>query len=242
MNHADIRTLWFDNNAGCKGVCEHSRTWSAYGLDIAGQCQDGECLDSVLLDQLKQAMAETEQDTVIVLHQNGSHGPAYYRRYPEAFRRFTPDCRSDEFGDCSREEIVNSYDNTIYYTDFFLSQVIELLDGYAAQFDTALLYVSDHGESLGEYGLYLHGTPYFVAPDVQTRVPMLLWLSSAYRRDFRLDSTCLRNHRDEPLSHDNLFHSMLGLLDISTTVYDASLDVFSGCHSKAALANRDQPS
>lgn len=230
LQHAGIRTLWFDNNAGCKGACEHTPTWTAYGLNIDGQCVDGECLDSVLVDQLQQALAATAEDTVIVLHQNGSHGPAYYRRYPEAFRQFTPDCRSDEFADCSREEIVNSYDNTIYYTDFFLSQVIALLDRYATQFDTALLYVSDHGESLGEYGLYLHGTPYFVAPDVQTRVPMLLWLSPAYQNDFHLKQTCLQGLRDTPLSHDNLFHSMLGLLDIATTTRDARLDVFANCH------------
>jgi lipid A ethanolaminephosphotransferase len=229
LNHAGIKTVWLDNNAGCKGVCNHAPTWTAAGLDIEGLCADGECFDAVLLDAMEKAIAGSTEDTVIVLHQNGSHGPAYYRRYPDEFRAFTPDCRSDDFGDCTRAEIVNSYDNTIYYTDWFLAQVIERLQGHAAQFDTAMLYVSDHGESLGEYGLYLHGTPYFVAPGAQTHVPMLLWTSTAYARDFHLDTACLRGRQAEPLSHDNLFHSMLGLLDIETASHDQELDLFARC-------------
>jgi lipid A ethanolaminephosphotransferase len=229
LNHAGIRTVWLDNNAGCKGVCDHSPTWTTAGLDIEGLCADGECFDAVLLDEMEEAIAGSTGDTVIVLHQNGSHGPAYYRRYPDEFRAFTPDCRFDDFGDCTRAEIVNSYDNTIYYTDWFLAQVIARLEAHTAQFDTAMLYVSDHGESLGEYGLYLHGTPYFVAPGAQTHVPMLLWTSTAYARDFHLDTACLRGRQAEPLSHDNLFHSMLGLLNVETASHDKELDLFARC-------------
>jgi lipid A ethanolaminephosphotransferase len=231
LNHAGIRTVWLDNNAGCKGVCDHAPTWTAAGLDIDGLCEDGECFDAVLLDEMEKAIAGSTDDTVIVLHQNGSHGPAYYRRYPDEFRVFTPDCRSDDFGDCTRAEIVNSYDNTILYTDYFLAQAIDRLEGHSAEFDTSLLYVSDHGESLGEYGLYLHGTPYFMAPAAQTRVPMLLWMSPAYRQDFHVSASCLREHSGEPRSHDNLFHSMLGLLDVETASHDKELDLFAGCSS-----------
>lgn len=159
-------------------------------------------LPRLLLDEMEKAIVVSTDDTVIVLHQNGSHGPAYYRRYPEEFRVFTPDCRSDDFGDCTREEIVNSYDNTIHYTDWFLAQVIDRLKGHQAQLDTAMLYVSDHGESLGEYGLYLHG------------------------------------RQAEPLSHDNLFHSVLGLLDVTTAARDAQLDLFDGCGDVSAAAGR----
>jgi lipid A ethanolaminephosphotransferase len=238
LNHAGLRTVWLDNNSGCKGVCDHSPTWTAAGLDIDGLCAEGECFDAVLLDQLEKSIAAAEQDTVIVLHQNGSHGPAYFRRYPEEFRVFTPDCRSDDFGDCTREQIVNSYDNSILYTDYFLAQVIERLGRHSAQFDTAMLYVSDHGESLGEYGLYLHGTPYFMAPEAQTRVPMLLWLSPAFRQEFHVSESCLQSHRAQPLSHDNLFHSVLGLLDIATIARNARLDVLNGCEGprESALA------
>jgi lipid A ethanolaminephosphotransferase len=229
LNHAGIQTLWLDNNTGCKGVCDHSPTWTAAGLNIEGLCEDGECFDTVLLDELERTIQAADQGTVIVLHQNGSHGPAYYRRYPKEFRVFTPDCQSDDFGDCTREEIVNSYDNTILYTDYFLAQVIDRLGRHSAEFDTAMLYVSDHGESLGEYGLYLHGTPYFVAPEAQTRVPMLLWLSPAYRQDFHVSENCLQSHSGQPLSHDNLFHSMLGLLDVNTAARDQGLNLFAGC-------------
>lgn len=237
LNHAGLRTVWLDNNSGCKGVCDHSPTWTAAGLDIDGLCDNGECFDAVLLDRLHEAIESAEQDTVIVLHQNGSHGPAYYRRYPEDFRRFTPDCRSDDFADCSREEIINSYDNTIFYTDYFLSQIIDRLDSHSAALDTALLYVSDHGESLGEYGLYLHGTPYFLAPDGQIHVPMLLWMSAPYQRDFAVDRSCLQHRRNDGLSHDNLFHSVLGMLDIGTEEYDEALDVFRGCTGGGPLPN-----
>jgi lipid A ethanolaminephosphotransferase len=236
LNHAGIPTVWLDNNSGCKGVCDHSPTWTAAGLDVAGLCEDGECYDSILLVQLERAIAGAQQDTVIVLHQNGSHGPAYYRRYPDEFRRFTPDCRSDDFADCTREEIVNSYDNTIYYTDYFLSRVIDLLDSRSKEIDTALVYVSDHGESLGEYGLYLHGTPYFLAPEGQTRVPMMLWMSAPFRQDFSLDRSCLLARQDDDLSHDNLFHSMLGLLDIGTSERNPELDLFAGCGGREAAA------
>ena len=229
LSHAGIKSVWLDNNAGCKGVCDHSPTWTTAGLNIDGLCEDGECFDGVLLDEMETVIAGSVGDTVIVLHQNGSHGPAYYRRYPEEFRAFTPDCRSDDFGDCTREEIVNSYDNTILYTDYFLAQVIAMLKGYAGAFDTSLLYVSDHGESLGEYGLYLHGTPYFMAPEAQTHVPMLLWTSNAYARDFHLDTACLQSRQSEPLSHDNLFHSMVGLLGVETAAHDKELDLFAGC-------------
>lgn len=237
LNHAGIRTVWLDNNSGCKGVCEHSTTWTAAGLDMDGVCEDGECYDSVLLDQLQQAIDDADQDTVIVLHQNGSHGPAYYRRYPEEFERFTPACQSDDFADCTREEIINSYDNTIYYTDYFLSQVIDLLDNRSAEIDTALLYVSDHGESLGEYGLYLHGTPYFLAPEAQTHVPMMPWLSAPYQLDFGMNRSCLEERRVADLSHDNVFHSILGLMDIGTADHDPALDIFSGCTGARAMAN-----
>lgn len=229
LNHAGIRTVWLDNNAGCKGVCDRTPTWSSSAPDVAAGCEDGECYDDVLLGQFAAALNETSEDTVMVLHMNGSHGPAYYRRYPEAFRRFLPDCQSDELSNCTRDEIVNSYDNTIYYTDYFIAQVIDRLERASARFDTSLLYVSDHGESLGEYGLYLHGTPYFLAPEVQTHVPMLLWLSDDYQHDFGLGRSCLAGRSKRVLSHDNLFHSVLGMLDIDTTARDANLDLFEGC-------------
>ncbi len=239
LNYAGIRTLWLDNNSGCKGVCVNTPTWASSAADTSDWCVDDKCFDMVLLDELKKSIDEIQEDTVIVLHPKGSHGPSYYRRYPEEFRVFQPECLSDDLSDCTREEIVNSYDNTIFYTDFFLSQLIELLDGYSGSLDTAMLYVSDHGESLGEFGLYLHGAPYFIAPDTQTHVPMVLWMSSGYQQDFQINRTCLENRSAEHLSHDHLFHSMLGIMNIDTTVYNSELDLFSGCASPSTLARDD---
>jgi lipid A ethanolaminephosphotransferase len=244
LNHAGIRTVWLDNNSGCKGVCKNSPTWRTEDLDIGNGCKEGECFDEVLLPVLEQAVLDSDRDTVIVLHQNGSHGPAYYRRYPDAFSRFTPDCRSDDFADCTQEQIVNSYDNTIYYTDDFLSRIIDMLGHHDEQLDTALMYVSDHGESLGEYGLYLHGTPFFLAPEGQKHVPMLLWMSPHYQQDFQYDRDCLKGRHDAVLSHDNLFHSVLGLLDIGTAEHRPELDIFDGCSGqrKTAVAAQLPPS
>ena len=228
LKHAGLRTVWLDNNSGCKGACRSAQVWSPAGLDIDGVCENGECLDAVLLGRLEKELATAQDSTVIVVHMNGSHGPSYYRRYPDEFRVFTPDCRSDELSECTQDEIRNSYDNSIRYTDWFLAEVIDRLEG-ASTLDTALLYVSDHGESLGEFGLYLHGTPYFVAPEQQIQVPMFLWLSSAFEQAFGIDRRCLQQRVAEPLSHDNLFHSVLGMLDIETRTRREDLDLFDGC-------------
>jgi lipid A ethanolaminephosphotransferase len=160
----------------------------------------------------------------------GSHGPAYYKRYPANFERFQPACKESQFSRCERSEIINSYDNTIVYTDYVLSQVIELLQSNDVRgLPSAMIYMSDHGESLGESNVYLHGLPYAFAPDVQKHVPMLLWLSAKMQAEFHIDTGCLERRRHEPVSHDNFFHSVLGLLDVETKVYTRDLDIFAGC-------------
>ena len=147
----------------------------------------------------------------------GNHGPAYYKRYPEAFRKFRPECETNQLEDCSVEEINNAYDNAILYTDYFLKKVIDLLKENNQDFKTSMLYASDHGESLGENGLYLHGMPYFIAPKEQTHVPAILWMGEG------VDG--LRAKRDEKFSHDNLFHTVLGLIGVQTAVYKPELDI-----------------
>ncbi|HLQ18167.1 MAG TPA: sulfatase-like hydrolase/transferase, partial [Tabrizicola sp.] len=165
---------------------------------------------------------------LLVLHQLGSHGPSYFRRYPAAFARFKPACEKDDLQQCSREEIVNAYDNTIAYTDWFLAQVIDLLDA-SDRVIPAMYYVSDHGESLGEGGLYLHGTPYFMAPEYQTRVPMVLWMSGRFRDSLALDQDCLKAAAEAPVSHDNMFSTVLGMVDVTTTARDQALDLAGAC-------------
>lgn len=225
--------LWRDNNSGCKGVCDRVKQENVAHLNLPELCNDKECFDEVLLKQLDQIVSANNQDLFIVLHQKGSHGPAYYQRVPKAFEKFTPVCQTSELQDCSQQEITNAYDNTILYTDDVLDKVIGFLKAQSDQTNTAMIYVSDHGESLGEKNMYLHGAPYFMAPDEQTHVPMLIWLSDSFVSDYQIDRSCVVAKTDDTLSHDNLFHSVLGMLNIlSPENYQRDLDMFDSCKNK----------
>jgi lipid A ethanolaminephosphotransferase len=227
LEHAGVHTLWRDNQSGCKGVCAGLAVESMHGGTAAG-CGAHECYDEVLLDGLDAAIDNWPGDQVIVLHQVGSHGPAYHRRAPERLRRFMPTCDTDDLGHCSRDQVVNSYDNAVLATDDLLADAITLLANRDDR-DSALLYISDHGESLGENGLYLHGLPYAIAPDTQKKVPMVAWLSPGMTAARHADRGCLQRRARAPASHDDLFHSVLGLLDVRTALYDRGHDVFSEC-------------
>jgi len=161
----------------------------------------------------------------------GSHGPAYWKRYPPAFGKWGPVCDTPDLSKCSTEAIVAAYDNTILYTDHVLGSTIDLLRKIAVEerIDTAFMYFSDHGESLGEKNMYLHGAPYFMAPAEQTRVPMMLWMSDGFQSRFGIDARCVAARSDAPLSHDNVFHSVLGMLDVSTAIYNPGADIFHAC-------------
>ena len=237
VQRSGMAVLWLDNQAGCKGLCQRVPTARAIdaapGRSAPGAqlCQDGECLDEALLVGLDARLAalpaeRRERGVLLVLHQMGSHGPAYYKRSPANRKPFEPECRTNVLQQCDRASLVNAYDNSIAYTDHVLAQTVQWLQGQAPQFDTTMIYVSDHGESLGENNLYLHGLPYAVAPREQTHVPMLVWAAPP------LVSACLREKRDVPLTHDNLFHSVLGLLAISASEYQPGLDVFSACRTR----------
>jgi lipid A ethanolaminephosphotransferase len=228
---AGIQVEWRDNDSGCKGVCARVQTINYADQADARHCAGGHCYDSVMLEDLPERLRAITADTVIVLHQIGSHGPAYSKRYPADLAIFRPACSSNELQTCSHAEIVNAYDNTIAATDAFLAKAIEVLQKHSDRLDGAMLYVSDHGESLGEQGLYLHGMPYAFAPRVQTEVPFMVWTSAGFRRDQGVDVECLRAQRNEPLSHDNLYHTVLGAMNTRNAVYDASLDVFAQCRS-----------
>ncbi len=240
LSRAGLHVLWRDNQSGCKGACDRVSFENVSNLKDPRLCADGECHDEILLKDLQGYIDRLDRDTVLVLHQMGSHGPAYFKRYPKEYERFTPVCESNALNDCSRESITNGYDNTLAYTDHVLASLIDLLRSNQDKLDTAMLYLSDHGESLGEYNLFLHGTPYVMAPKQQTHVAMLAWFSDSYQQAFALDSDCLQRERANSFSHDNLFHSMLGLLEVQTNVYDRKLDMFAPCRTpprSQALAN-----
>ncbi|QYM73220.1 phosphoethanolamine--lipid A transferase [Pseudochrobactrum sp. Wa41.01b-1] len=231
LKHAGVHVEWWDNNTGHKSVADRVTSEALSTSDNPKYCKNGECLDGIFLDKLDTWMSGITQDTVLVMHQLGSHGPAYYLRYPDEYRRFTPDCQSAEFSKCSREEILNAYDNSIAYTDHIISSVIDRLRDKQDKLDTSLIYMSDHGESVGEFGLYLHGAPYFVAPSQQTHVPYVLWLGKDAKATIRQD--CLAKEATEPQSHDKLFHTVLGLMQVKTQVYSPALDTLSSCRMNA---------
>ncbi len=229
LTHAGIDVLWRDNNSGCKGVCERVATEKMSPLQVEELCSKEECYDEILLSHLEQHLENLTSDGLIVLHQKGSHGPAYYLRHPPGFTNFSPECATGELEECSQAEIANAYDNTILYTDYFLGRVIAFLKKNEERFNTAMVYVSDHGQSLGENNLYLHGLPYIIAPDEQKHIPFILWLSQGFEAVSGIDATCLQRQSSAPSSHDNLFHSMLGLMAVKTVAYNPDLDLFARC-------------
>jgi lipid A ethanolaminephosphotransferase len=237
LQHAGYAVLWIDNQSGCKDQCARIPNLNTSNLKVAEHCDSHECRDTVMLTQIESAMAQLPAErrargTVVVMHQMGSHGPAYFQRTPAAFKKFTPECTDTSLSQCDRQEIVNAYDNTIVFTDHFLSQVIAWLKRQEKTATPAMLYVSDHGESLGEKNMYLHGLPYSVAPPEQTQVPLITWLSPGFEQLSRVSTRCLQSQRDKPLSHDHLFHSVLGLMAVQTTVYQRERDFFATCESR----------
>ncbi|MFO1374444.1 MAG: phosphoethanolamine--lipid A transferase [Agitococcus sp.] len=223
---AGYKVTWIENNSGCKGVCDRVEQFPLLEDKKAQWCKDGECVDDLLLDTFRVFLAQAEPThRAIFLHQEGSHGPAYYRRYPQSFEQFKPVCNTNAIQGCSTQAVVNTYDNTILYTDYILSSIIDELKSYQDRYQIVFWYVSDHGESTGEHGLYLHGTPYFLAPNQQTHVPMLTWLSTDFRQNQPTKNQCLQRQQHQAVSHDNIFHTMLGLMSIKTAVYQQDLDM-----------------
>ena len=239
LQRAGMQVLWLDNQSGCKGVCDRVPTTSTRELKDPALCPDGECFDEIMLRVLPERLAQLEKTagkgpntsgTVVVLHQMGNHGPAYFKRTPADMKAYQPECRSNVLQDCPVQDIVNAYDNAVRYTDHLLGQTVRWLQ--AQPRPTALLYVSDHGESLGEKGLYLHGMPYMMAPKEQTHVPMALWLSKPLQKQLGWDGACWQKHVAEAVSHDHYFHSVLNLAQVKTRWHKPELDIFSACATR----------
>ncbi|MBD8596269.1 phosphoethanolamine--lipid A transferase [Pseudomonas sp. W2Oct36] len=230
LQRAGLKVLWLDNNSDCKGTCLRVPHSDIPKNQPSPFCDGQNCLDESLLVGLQDYIDSLQGNAIIVLHSDGSHGPEYYDRYPKSLERFTPVCHTNQLGSCTSDELKNVYDNTILYTDHFLSQTIELLKRNQDKVDASMIYVSDHGESLGENGIYLHAAPYAIAPTAQTHVPMVMWFGHSTLEDASVDRSCLAAKQDQPdLSHDYLFHSVLGLLGVTTTEYQPALDLFHSC-------------
>ncbi|MDO9383459.1 MAG: phosphoethanolamine--lipid A transferase [Hyphomicrobiaceae bacterium] len=239
LSRAGVSVLWRDNNSSSKGVADRVAYEDFKTPENNPVCDEGECRDEGMLHGLQGYIDKQKGDVLIVLHQMGNHGPAYYKRYPRAFERFTPACKTNDLGACSREEIANAYDNAILYTDYFLSKVIELLKRNDAGFETAMLYVADHGESLGEYGVYLHGMPYALAPDAQKHIPAVMWLGSNIKGDFQLDA--IEKRRQQRWSHDNVFATLLGLFEIDSAAYDRRMELIEHNQTETAGVSTQAP-
>lgn len=232
LQKAGYDILWLDNDDGCKGVCKRVNHKEMKSTNHPKYCFGSYCHDEVLLDGLEDTLKNIKQDTVIFLHTMGSHGPTYFNRYPDKFKKFLPTCDTADMQKCTKEQIVNTYDNTILYADFIVSSAIDILKKFP-QFEAGLIYVSDHGESLGENNMYLHGFPYALAPKEQIEVPMLMWMNNTMKKWDYVNYACLKNQAAlKSFSHDNIFHSLVGLLEIDTKEYDKQLDVFNPCRKK----------
>ena len=243
LNKSNINVIWEENNSSCKGVCnrikevnlinhpdKHSRFYN-----------NGQYYDEAMLAAFDDIIGNNDSDTLLVLHSMGSHGPKYYNRYPDSDSVFRPYCKKASPQECNREEINNAYDNTIVYTDYFLNRIIEYLEQHKKDYDSFMMYVSDHGESLGEHGVYLHGLPNFLAPEAQTHVPFFMWLSDNYVTDNHINLGNLRRLEDNEYTHDNLSHTLLGLFNIQTGLHNPKLDIinqaqmFNGLSFKTAM-------
>jgi len=232
LARAGAKVTWRDNQSGCKGVCAGLPVEFVNAASAPGLCQGDRCWDEGLLRGLDERLQRAKGVEVLVLHMLGNHGPSYFRRYPSAFERFRPTCREDDLSRCTAEQIVNAYDNAVLYTDHVLASLIATLDAHADKVDSALVYASDHGESLGEKGLFLHGVPFAIAPREQTHVPMVMWWSAGFGRTSGLDAGCMRERSRQPVTHDHLFHTMLGLLDVRTALYAPEWDASGACREK----------
>lgn len=226
------QVTWIDNNSGCKGTCDRVNQFKIPEPIQQKWCKDKECFDDILIDSFKAYLATIPQDDnrprLIVLHQMGSHGPAYYKRVPAQFKVFKPTCDTNAIQGCSRDALLNSYDNTLLYTDYVLDSLIETLKN-TTKYQTALWYLSDHGESTGESGMYLHGAPYAIAPTQQTHIPMLMWFSTVWKNQAKQQVKCLAQQGRQELSQDNLFPTMLSLLDVKSKVIDPNNDMLAAC-------------
>jgi lipid A ethanolaminephosphotransferase len=235
LARAGVSILWRDNNSSSKGVADRVTYQDFKKPPLNPMCEDGECRDEGMLAGLQDWINAQQGDMLIVLHQMGNHGPAYYKRYPKAFEKFTPICPTSDLGSCTAEELNNTYDNAALYTDHFLSKVIDLLKANDHNYETAMFYVSDHGESLGEHGLYLHGAPYVFAPDTQKHVPAVMWLGQGIKEDVVMSSVADRSRR--PWSHDNVFSTLLGFFEVTTVAYDPKLDILERTHVETSFQN-----
>jgi lipid A ethanolaminephosphotransferase len=219
LNKAGVKILWRDNNSDSKGVALRIN-YQDFKSNRLNKICDIECRDEGMLIGLDKFI--DSKNTLIILHQMGNHGPAYYKRYPKKYEVFKPICKTNELQQCTQSQISNAYDNALVYTDYFLNKVIEFLKQYN-DYEAILFYVSDHGESLGENGIYLHGMPYFIAPQYQKHIGALIWMNKKAKQLYKQKLDKIKNKK---LFQEIVFHSLLGFFNVNSKAYDKSKDIF----------------
>ena len=231
LNHAGVNLLWRDNDSGSKKVASRIKNYEDYNhAKNPKYCNSSGCYDDILFVGLQKWIDDINntKPIFIVLHTKGSHGPAYYKRYPKQYDKYKPICKTNQLQDCKREEVVNAYDNTILYTDYILDKTIKFLKKNQNKFAVGMYYIADHGESLGENGIYLHGLPYFIAPDAQKHPASVAW----FGKNFDINTTCAKKLSNQPYTHDNIFSTILGFMNIKTNIYNPKMDIYSKCRIK----------
>ena len=223
FNYNGYKAIWRENNSSCKGNCSRIIT------EIF--CQDNSCMDGLMQNDLKEKLEEINDNAIVVLHQYGSHGPDYFKRYPKEFEIYKPVCQKEILKDCSYDEIRNAYDNSVVYNSYLAAEMLKDLQELDDKYNVVVFYTSDHGESLGENGVYLHAAVYKYAPHYQTEVPFWIWMPQKTKQNMNYDEICLSKQSERQISHDNLFHSLLGVSGLKIDAYDENLDVFAPCRN-----------
>ena len=225
LNRNSVVTSWIDNQSGCKGVCDGLDYLQARNIDNGDLCvKNGNCFDEILVKALDKKIDLSLNQQLIALHPIGNHGPAYYSRYPKQFEKFTPACNTSDLEKCTNAEIVNAYDNAILYTDSVLSQMIDRLSKITDR-EVYFIYASDHGESLGENNLFLHGLPYRIAPDFQTSAPFFIWVGGKAKQI----KSCATKSANTPISHDNLYHTVMSIFAVNSSTVEPNMNLIKGC-------------
>ncbi|MFM2477915.1 phosphoethanolamine transferase [Celerinatantimonas sp. MCCC 1A17872] len=232
LSRAKVDILWKDNDGGDKRVAQRVKL-EELNTDVSlPHCNGHVCNDLALIEHLKDDIQSMHGNRMILLHMIGSHGPTYFWRYPKAFAFYKPNCNQADIENCSVKEITNTYDNSLRFSDFVLKQTIDQLSALSSDYNVAVMYMSDHGESLGESGLFLHGTSYQFAPDFQKRVPMIMWFSDGFMSAKHLDLSCMRKQGSRGgFSQDYIFDSLLGIMDVKSKVYRPKQDLFAACRT-----------
>ena len=223
LNRQGVDVIWRTANNGHPPIkARLFETLSAINLYCPGGKCENDKWDESLLNGLKDLIEQSTQRRIfVVLHLQGSHGPAYHTKYPPEFERFKPTCTTVVLKDCNAQALQNAYDNTIAYTDHVLAKLTRILQSVDAT--TGWLYVADHGESLGESGLYLHGTPRVLAPSEQINIPLMIWLSPAFRQEVHIDTSKAAGLIG--IGQGHVFHTVMGMLAMNGGPYRPKLDI-----------------